>query len=175
MGDAASDAVPALLAYAERTKSWTAGYASSALEAACRLKPELRAQFPEIDQKLKAEEMPLAVNPPSAPSNIASAQNASPADEEAPVHARPVALVNLTLDARVMLVEHENPNHERIEGVLREFDGPGAVPDTKTPVTRENYAKLSSALREIDPQFEAEWRKTVAINYPWLDRTLATK
>src|SRR5439155_4825271 len=56
LGAQAADAVPDLLAYAEATKSWTAGYAESALEAACRLQPELRAQYPAIDAKLKQEE-----------------------------------------------------------------------------------------------------------------------
>jgi hypothetical protein len=45
LGESASDTVPDLLAYAERTKAWTAGYAASALEAACR--PAGRSQFPE--------------------------------------------------------------------------------------------------------------------------------
>jgi RNA polymerase sigma factor (sigma-70 family) len=175
LGAAASDAVPELLAYAERMKGWSPDSASSALEAACRLKPELRAQFPEIDQKLNDEQIPLAMNSPSAPTEVASAQITASADEEAPVHARPVALVNLTLDARVMLAQQENLNREKLEAVLRQFDGPGPVPDTKTPITRENYTKLCNALRETDPAFEAEWRKTIGLNYPWLDRTLGTK
>jgi hypothetical protein len=58
---------------------------------------------------------------------------------------------------------------------LRQFDGPGGIPDTKTAVTPENYANLSKALREIDPKFEADWRDTVHLNYPWLDRLLSAK
>jgi RNA polymerase sigma factor (sigma-70 family) len=171
----ASDAVPELLAYAERTKQWTAGYASSALEAACRLRPELRAQFPEIDQKLKVELAPVPQNLPSVLLKPDSAQDAPPSEEEPPAHARPVALVSLTLDARVLLVEQENPNRDKIERVLHQFDGPGGMPDTKTTVTPDNYAQLSKALRDVDAPFEAEWRKTVSINYPWLDRVLPNR
>jgi len=56
LGAQAADAVPDLLAYAEATKDLGNGSADGALEAACRLQPDLRAQYPEIDAKLKQEE-----------------------------------------------------------------------------------------------------------------------
>ncbi|HEY5914001.1 MAG TPA: sigma-70 family RNA polymerase sigma factor [Verrucomicrobiae bacterium] len=57
MGAEAKEAAPALLAFAEATKSWgTADYRERALEAACRIQPELRQKYPEIDAKLKKEE-----------------------------------------------------------------------------------------------------------------------
>ncbi|MFO1499261.1 MAG: hypothetical protein U1G07_12845 [Verrucomicrobiota bacterium] len=58
LGPAAADAAPDLLAFAEAAKDWGAGYRERALEAACRLNPELRSQFPEVDEKLKIEEQP---------------------------------------------------------------------------------------------------------------------
>ncbi len=57
MVPAAAEAVPALLQLAETAKNWGAsGYREHALEAACRIRPDLRAQYPETDAKLRAEE-----------------------------------------------------------------------------------------------------------------------
>lgn len=57
LGEGARDTVPVLLAFAERTADWAdGGYARSALESACKLQPELRASYPEIDKALKAQE-----------------------------------------------------------------------------------------------------------------------
>jgi len=76
LGPQAADAVPDLLAYAEATKNQYAGDAESALEAACRLQPELRAQYPSIDRKLKEEEEVISrrseVNKVHGPAEIAS-------------------------------------------------------------------------------------------------------
>src|SRR5204862_21759 len=76
LGAQAADSVPDLLAYAEATKGWTAGYAESALEAACRLQPDLRAQYPTIDRKLKEEEEVISrrseANKVHGPAEIAS-------------------------------------------------------------------------------------------------------
>lgn len=55
LGPDAKDAVPALLEFASATKTWAAGYVQEALEAVCRIQPELRGQYPEIDAKLKQE------------------------------------------------------------------------------------------------------------------------
>ena len=57
LGEQAADTVPDLLAYAEARRDDAAGgYAESALEAACRLQPDLRSQYPDIDAKLKRAE-----------------------------------------------------------------------------------------------------------------------
>jgi RNA polymerase sigma factor (sigma-70 family) len=164
LGEAGVDTVPELLAYAERTRQWTAGYSSSALEAVCRLRPELRTEYPEINRKLVAEEALPLQHPPNATPQVVPIQ-----PQEPPADSRPTALVSLILDARVLLVEHNISNREKIEAALRPFEAPGSS------VTPENYASLSKALRDIDPQFEDEWRKTVAINYPWLDRVLTNR
>lgn len=68
MGTAAADAVPVLLAYAEATKDWPNGYASSAMEAACRLDPAVRAQHPEITARLSMEDAPTQSTAASATS-----------------------------------------------------------------------------------------------------------
>jgi hypothetical protein len=226
LGPEALDAIPDLLEYAEATKNWSAGYANSALEAVCRIKPELRTEYPEIDQELTREEGAM-ISPQSLgewvsnlakagdsdfvqaltgslgagpnaeqarqsllsslETELARAPEAQRADltkavkllretpaqvEEEPVHARPLALGNLTLDARVLLVDGENANRAKIEQVLAEFDGRHLQSGDKPKVTAENYSELSKALREIDPHFQGEWRKTILKNYPWLDRIL---
>jgi RNA polymerase sigma factor (sigma-70 family) len=56
LGTPAADAVPELLAYADATRDLGNGSADHALEAACRLQPDLRARYPAIDAKLKQEE-----------------------------------------------------------------------------------------------------------------------
>jgi hypothetical protein len=176
LGRDAADAVPELLIYADATKSWTPGYASSALEAARRLKPELRPQYPEIDQKLKLQEAPRSQSPPrqvtlgewlaSLPQNDELAQELR-TELRTEAEQPPLIFANLILDARVLLVEKENANRVRIEAVLAEF-----ASDAKMHVTAENYSKLAHALSEVDPQFQAEWRKMVLVNYPWLDRVV---
>jgi len=60
LGAQAADTVPALLAYAEAMKDASSGYSENALESACRLQPELRTQYPNIDAKLNREEAMFA-------------------------------------------------------------------------------------------------------------------
>ncbi|MCI0536005.1 MAG: hypothetical protein L0Z50_12335 [Verrucomicrobiales bacterium] len=231
LGAEALDTIPDLLAYADATKNWSAGYANNALEAVCRINPELRTEYPEIDQKLKQEDEAMSkqreVTPQSLGEWVSRLDKAGDSDfvqaltgslgagqtaeqaresllsgleaelarapeeqraaltkaiklvretpaevEEEPVHARPLALGNLTLDARVLLVDGENPNRVKIEQVLTEFDDRRLQAGDKPKVTAENYSALSQALWEIDPQFQGEWRKTILKNYPWLDRIL---
>lgn len=229
LGPEAADTVSALLAYAEATKSWRAVYGSSALEAACRLQPELRAKYPEIDRKLKEEES-LFKGPPPRPQTLGEWVASLPQNEreqeealvrrlndrfdgETPVEAKeafitslqaelarapetqraaltkaielvramPAALEprsrtisagNLTLDARVLLVQVENPNSERIFELLRRVDEERMRTDPRATITAENFTQLANALREIDPGFESEWRKSVLLSYPELDRIL---
>ena len=226
LGPEALDTIPDLLAYAEATKNWGAGYANNALEAVCRIKPELRTEYAEIDQKLKQEEGAMIASQSlgkwvstldkagdsdfvqALTGSLGAGPNAeharesllssletelarapedqraaltkaikfvreTPAEaEEEPVHARPLALGNLTLDARVLLVDGENADRSKIEEVLAEFDGRRLQTGSKPKVTAENYSALSQALWEIDPQFQGEWRKAILKNYPWLDRIL---
>ncbi|MCI0541648.1 MAG: hypothetical protein L0Z50_41140, partial [Verrucomicrobiales bacterium] len=68
----AADAVPDLLAYAEATRSWGAGYSKAALEAACRIQPELRSQYPETDASLQQEETALAQMANPRPTDLAA-------------------------------------------------------------------------------------------------------
>ena len=60
LGTNAIEAVPILLEYARTVVSSTSGEREIALTAACRIQPELRASFPEIDSHLKQEEQALA-------------------------------------------------------------------------------------------------------------------
>jgi len=231
LGAQAADAVPELLAYAEATKGWTAGYAESALEAACRLQPELRAQYPAIDAKLKQEEgafnhptetqiyQPVDVantlaDPERGPALretfIASIKNSQEPErskaslvsllEEALAQApesrragvqiaidavrqidtsikakeaeRPVAMASLALDARVMLVDSDNPNRDKLESTLNELQMQYLQKAGDANVTPERFRVLSETIRGIDPAFQSAWRKQVLQNYPWLDRIL---
>jgi len=60
LGPDAADAVPALLAWARESNLPDSGF-----EAACRIQPDLRAQYPQIDAKLKEEERQAAEPDPS--------------------------------------------------------------------------------------------------------------
>lgn len=79
LGPLARDAVPALLKFADEMESrehsspstmrraermrqrYGAGPNAGILKAACRIQPELRAQYPDIDRQLKGEEAPRVV------------------------------------------------------------------------------------------------------------------
>ncbi|MBN9693972.1 MAG: sigma-70 family RNA polymerase sigma factor [Verrucomicrobia bacterium] len=61
LGPEAASVVPELLRFAEKTADLASGgYSRNALESACRLKPELRSAYPEIDQSLKLQEIAYA-------------------------------------------------------------------------------------------------------------------
>jgi RNA polymerase sigma factor (sigma-70 family) len=240
LGAQAADAVPDLLAYAEAIKGSDAGYARSALEAACRIQPDLRSQYPDIDEKLKQEESTSTqpgeirvtdfrvVSPGELAAKLADAAERAALVEglvssikgssepektkesfltqleqmfvNAPenqrvaiqnvIHAvrqtdssikseetrrRPVAMASLALDARIMLVDSDNPNRDKLENILNEFQiqylqkgGDGGDAN----VTTERYRALSETIRGIDPEFQTRWRKQVLKNYPWLDRVM---
>ena len=69
--------------------------------------------------------------------------------EEEPIQKRPLALVNLTLDARALLVETPNPTQRKIERVLDECDSRRVESGGQVQVTPDNYAALSKALRWV--------------------------
>jgi hypothetical protein len=85
LGAQAIDAVPELLAYAQATKDGCAGCAESAVEAACRLQPELRTQYPNIDSKLKQEEVALSYVGPVESSGSLDTSSALADPEKGPV------------------------------------------------------------------------------------------
>jgi hypothetical protein len=237
LGEQAADTVPDLLAYAEAKRDdGGAGYAASALEAACRLQPDLRSQYPDIDAKLKQAEAsrlqemtrtigvthlgPVAVantladpdkGPPFLQGLVSSlVQNPEPEkakevllahleqamaqatdSQRAAIEAaiekvrqtdtspkesgpeRPaLPLANLVLDARVLLVEGENPNRHALEHALGEFEDQYIQGVTNSGVTTERFVELARSLGKIDPEFQKAWRKQVLQNYPGLDRIL---
>jgi len=236
LGDQAADAVPDLLAYAEATKGMDNGSADGALEAACRLQPDLRSQYPDIDAKLKQAEASrlqemtrtmgvtylgpgdvagTLADPDKGPvllqgliSNVTDSSEPEKAKEIWLVHleqamtqatdsqraaieaaiekvrqtdtslktaeaGRPgLPLANLVLDARVLLVDSDNPNSKALEQSLEEFQNQHIQGVTNSGVTAERFAELSSLLQKIDPEFQAAWRRQVLRNYPGLDRIL---
>lgn len=233
LGAQAADAVPALLAYAEATKDLGNGTADGALEAACRLQPDLRTRYPSIDAKLKQEENAISrgaettkVYGPGEVANVLADPEQGPAlldslisvikNRVEPEKAReslvsllekelqqasesqraavqsaidavrlmdtsansevtekpPMPMTQLVLHARLMLQEGNNPNESRLERALDEFHMQHVRNVTDANVTTERYRVLSAAIRDIDPEFQAQWRKQVLKNYPWLDRVL---
>ena len=82
-------------------------------------------------------------------------------------------MASLALDARVMLVDSDNPNRDKLESTVNEFQIRYLQKPDDANVTPERFRVLSKAIRDIDPEFQAAWRKQVLQNYPWLDRVLA--
>ena len=80
-------------------------------------------------------------------------------------------MAGLALDARVMLVDSDNPNRDKLESTLNEFQMQYQKAGDAN-VTAERFRMFSETIGEIDPDFQAAWRKQVLKNYPWLDRTL---
>ena len=232
LGAQAADAVPELLAYAEATKGWAAGYAESALDAACRLQPELRTQYPTIDSKLKQEEsaighpMETQIYRPVEVANTLADPEQGPALRESflagitnspeperskettlvlleealaqtPENHRdtvqstidavrkidtsiqlektkrpPIPMSSLVLDARILLVDSNNPNKERLASALNELLAQYPQNVSESSVTPDRVRVLSKTIREIDAEFHAAWRKKVLKTYPRLDRIL---
>src|SRR5439155_5143147 len=85
---------------------------------------------------------------------------------------RPVAMMSLALDARVMLVDSDNPNRDKLESIVNEFQIQYLQKPGDANVTPERYRVFSEAIRGIDPEFQKAWRKQVLLNYPELDRIL---
>src|SRR6185312_7769399 len=67
-------------------------------------------------------------------------------------------LANLVLDARVLLVDSDNPNSKALEQSLEEFQNQHIQGVTNSGVTAERFAELSSLLQKIDPEFQAACR-----------------
>jgi len=214
----------------------TSGLFAEALEAACRLQPDLRSQYPDIDAKLKQaeasrlQEMTRTIgvthlgpgevastlaDPDKGPAllqGLVSSLAGNPEPEKAkevllahleqamtqaadsqraaieaaidkvrqtdtsPKEARPeklaLALANLVLDARVLLVDSDNPNRDKLESALNELQIQYLQNADEANVTPERFRVLSEAIRGIDPGFQKAWRKQVLLNYPGLDRIL---
>jgi RNA polymerase sigma factor (sigma-70 family) len=237
LGAQAADAIPDLLAFAEATKDLGNGSADCALEAACRLRPELRMQYPEIDSKLRQEEAAISQGsgvrtveelstkladaeqgPALRDSFISGIKHTpepekyaeslltwlkqalaqAPQDQRAAIQStfdavrdavrqevnsrqpeeaerRPLPLANLTLDARVLLLDSKNANQAKLERMLGEFEEQYIRNVADAKVTPERYLTLSIAIRKIDPEFHGQWRKSILKNYPWLDRILPSE
>jgi len=237
LGAQAADAIPDLLAFAEATKDLGNGSADCALEAACRLRPELRMQYPEIDSKLRQEEAAISQGsgvrtveelsmkladaeqgPALRDSFISGIKHTpepekyaeslltwlkqalaqAPQDQRAAIQStfdavrdavrqevnsrqpeeaerRPLPLANLTLDARVLLLDSKNANQAKLERMLGEFEEQYIRNVADAKVTPERYLTLSIAIRKIDPEFHGQWRKSILENYPWLGRILPSE
>lgn len=89
--------------------------------------------------------------------------------EAEPEVSRSLAIVNLTVTARVLCIDRQHPKEIAIHEALQPFETPGTPGPDVTPAT---FEKVSQALKAVDPEFEASWRKQLRKEYPWLDRTL---
>jgi len=244
LGSEAVDAVSALLKFAEKTADWAGGdYARNALESVCRLKPELRSAYPEIDQSLRLQEQAqarmaqeqqgqfkgareqilewatagddvvlraLTASIQMAPDAHTASQElesvtrflememaGAPSDERVvlervlglvrttkvrpdskdkekePGGLRSLDIRNLLLDARIVLNDKPHPKEKRIEHALERFQSEQVNTGKFSTVTPESFAVLAKILEDIDPQFRADWQKTVLEEFPWLDRIIS--
>lgn len=81
-----------------------------------------------------------------------------------------LSVADLLLEARVLLTDNPNPREARIEEALEEFQVL-----RKEKLTPELLAKVSEAMRKIDPEFQAAWQAQLVKNLPWIDRMLPKK
>ena len=79
---------------------------------------------------------------------------------------------SLVLDARILLVDSNNPNKERLASALNELLAQYPQNVSESSVTPDRVRVLSKTIREIDAEFHAAWRKKVLKTYPRLDRIL---
>ena len=236
LGADAVDTVSELLEFAKNTREWAnGGYAEAALESACRLQPDLRATYPDVDKKLKLEEQAQEnmIHPKgfreqilewaaggdgiviraltssiqhdrdneSAERNREGLTRAldaeiakAPADErivlervlelvrqadlrpetneEESVPQLTVDIRNLVLDARIVLADTRNPNEDRIQKALENFQSEQVDSGKFSTVTPESFAAMARVLDDIDPQFRIAWHKAVLEENPRLDRVI---
>lgn len=233
LGSDAVDAVPELLAFAQAKREFSGGYADAALQAACRLQPELRTKYPEIDARLSREEAalldpgPKSISQRELVTRLASAsegpefqkmlldgfQRSSPSELSAILQSFEALLpqvggeersalesflgqarlissdnpegkttppipspASLLVNARVLLTDISHPQEAAIERALDHFFEQRGTTIGQAPASigqwLEHYAALSSSLREIDPNFQRQWRQSLLKSTPWLDRHL---
>jgi RNA polymerase sigma factor (sigma-70 family) len=164
LGPEAKDAVPALLKFAEATKGWgTSGYREHALEAACRIQPELRAQYPDADVKLTQSEGSHRQETP--------ALRTSP-DHEAGQKPPALSLQALLVDGRSLLLEQQATNASALEELFNQWNAWYREHPTESAVTPERFAELSRAIQQADAAFHKTWLKQVVKSYPNLDRVV---
>jgi hypothetical protein len=114
-------------------------------------------------------ELQLAQSPaPERSTNALALLPGDPTEGNSPS----LLLANLTLDARFLLEEKGSAHRQQIEAALQSFDDERFRSDPKMRLTAEKYARLAEALRQIDPEFQAEWREVLQQNYPGLDAVL---
>jgi RNA polymerase sigma factor (sigma-70 family) len=101
LGPHAKEAIPALVAFAEQSPN----HRQRALEAACRIDPELRREYPEIDERLRQAE--AARERYAAPPTISSPGNLGEAFSD------PVASSNLLSSLVDQIKRAEDPARER--------------------------------------------------------------
>lgn len=101
LGPGAKEALPVLLAFAEQFPN----HRQRALEAACRIDPELRREYPEIDERLKQGDAAQERN--AAPPTISSPGNLGEAFSD------PVANSNLISSLVDQIKRAEDPRRER--------------------------------------------------------------
>jgi RNA polymerase sigma factor (sigma-70 family) len=149
LGEAALGSVPELLAYAEQTRDWPAGYAHAALEAACRIQPELRERFPEIDAKLRDEEAAMSQGPVSRTITPAELAAALAHPTEGP--GLRASLISGLLDAvKFELGQSADSNPEAIrEAMLAQFFE-GIHPEEATGEQRVAIEEIIAAVRAAD-------------------------
>lgn len=106
---------------------------------------------------------------PSVQSAITNLKARAKSPKKSPPERPPLSLINIMLEARILLTDNPNPNERKIESALDQFHN---IREQK--VTAENFVQISTALKQIDPGFHQEWQTQVMKTYPWLDRLLVS-
>jgi hypothetical protein len=94
------------------------------------------------------------------------------ASEEKVETPKPLDLRNLTLAARVLLVDAPIANSNALERALEQFETEKIRPGVFPTATREGVEALSKVLESVDPEFRKQWRQQVLKDYAWLDRVM---
>lgn len=81
-------------------------------------------------------------------------------------------LRNLTLAARVLLVDAPNSNSNQLERALAQFETEKIRTGVFPMANREGVEALSKVLEAIDPEFRKQWHRQVLKKYAWLDRVM---
>ncbi len=164
LGLAAKDAVPALLKFAHETKGWgTSGYWEHAIEAVCRIEPELRRQYPEVDAKLRCRKAPQ-----SRP-QIASVPGGTSGTAQRPP---PVSLLGLVVDSQAFLLGQRTTNEFRLNQLFNQWAAYYRDHPDESAATVGRFREFSKAIGDVDPSFQQAWLKAMLGIYPNLDRTI---
>jgi hypothetical protein len=83
-----------------------------------------------------------------------------------------LSLRALLVDARVLLLERKTPQEPALQELINQWNAWCRENPADANVTGERFQELSQALKQVDAEFEKEWRKQVVRSYPNLDRVV---